>query len=93
MKPYWLSSIWLRLTARPFIRIDGAEIATKWGGARSVRVEAGDHLVAGGIRYPAFSRLMGARDVTVHVVDDKTVSFVVQNGLLNREPFLVKPVR
>jgi hypothetical protein len=93
MKPHWLSSVWLRLTAQPFVRIDGRETTMRWGVPLSIPVEAGDHKVAGGIRYHAFPTLWGARDTSVHVGNGETVSLKVQNGLFNREPFYVRRVR
>jgi len=93
MKGYWLSAAWFRLTARPFVRIDGEEQRVKWGVPHSTAVAPGMHTVAGGIRYPGFATLLGCRDVTVHVAEGETVSLVAQNGLFNREPFYVTPAR
>ncbi|WP_344776055.1 hypothetical protein [Gryllotalpicola kribbensis] len=93
MKGYWLSAGWFRLTARPFVRIDGAEQRVRWGVPHSTDVEAGTHTVAGGIRYPGFSSLMGTRDITVNVAAGQTVSLIARNGLFNSEPFYLSAAR
>lgn len=93
MKGHWLSAWWLRLTARPFIRIDGVEQAVRWGVPCSTRVTAGEHAVAGGIRYPGFAMLMGVNEATVTVGEDQTVALIARNGPLNGEPFTFTPVR
>lgn len=93
MEGYWLSAAWFRITARPFVVIDGAEQRVRWGVRAAEAVEAGPHVVAGGIRYPGFSRLMGLRALVIHVSDGQTVELTAKNGLFNSEPFYVSPVR
>lgn len=87
MKPSWLSAWFLRLAARPFVCVDGREYPAKWGVDVGVDVAPGRHLIAGGIRYPGFSSLLGARDVEIDVADGSTTSFVARNGFVNSEPF------
>lgn len=93
IKGYWLSAAWFRLTARPFVLIDGTQHQVRWGVPTATAVEAGPHEVAGGIRYPGFSSLMGVRNVVVQVPDGETVELTAKNGLFNSEPFYVSPVR
>ena len=50
-RPHWVDGWWLRSTARPYLRLDGAEHALAWGRAHTSPLAPGTHLVQTFWRY------------------------------------------
>ena len=90
--PYWLSSIFLRAFANPFVLVDGVEHPAKWGIPWKGVVEAGDHVVGAGIRYRDSGGLLGVSSATFTIRNDRETALVARNGLLNHTPFTVEEV-
>lgn len=90
--PYWLSSIFLRAFANPFVLVDGVEHPATWGTPCKGIVEAGDHVVGTGIRYRGCGVVLGVSSATFTIRNDRETALVARNGLLNHTPFTVEEV-
>ena len=86
---HWFNGWFLRLFARPVVRVDGEERAGNWGRATEVQVEPGPHLVAVGARYHGTRALLGAAETRVDVPPDQRVTVEARNGFFNHQPFKV----
>ncbi|MGN6444053.1 hypothetical protein [Amnibacterium sp.] len=89
VRPYWLSSWFLRAFARPFVVVDGREHPARWSRPLRVQVRAGARSIGAGIRYPGTRRLLGYRPLTVDATPGEQVELLARNGPLNSEPFFM----
>jgi hypothetical protein len=90
VRPYWLSSWFLRVFAVPFVLVDGTEYRANWSRPLHLAVPPGQQLIGAGIRYPGMRRLLGYRPTTVNALPDVEMQILAQNGLLNSEPFYLR---
>ena len=88
----WLTWVLLRWAARAIVVIDDAETVVPWAQARTFAVEPGEHAVSAGVRYRGFNQLLGQDPVRVTVTAGQRVELIARNGLMNNEPFYIKPV-
>jgi hypothetical protein len=84
--PHWFKGWFLRLCARPVVRVHGVEHAAWWGRPSFITVPAGDHRVAVGARYRGTRPLLGTIDTRVTVKPAGRVVLRARNG---HQPFAV----
>lgn len=92
VRSHWLSSMFLRIFARPVVLIDGTEYLANWGVPWTGNVEAGDHIVGAGIRYRGTSGVLGVSLRTVTLSNHRETVLSARNGVLNHSPFHLEEV-
>lgn len=86
---HWFNSWFLRLSARPVVRVDGADHTAKWGQPTEIEVASGTHTVAVGARYRGAGVVVGLEESRIDVADDQQVLLEARNGFFNHQPFTV----
>ena len=89
---HWLNGWFLRLFARPYVRVDDVEELASWGDPFRFPVAPGRHVVAVGVRYRGTKSLLGADGASVSVEPGQDLRLMARNGALNHQPFSVRTV-
>ncbi|UNX53167.1 hypothetical protein MF406_08960 [Georgenia sp. TF02-10] len=100
MKTHWFNGWFLRLFSRPYLVIDGEELATRWGKTLDVPLSDGPVRICAGVRYFRRDPLLGCRPETLNVDELSSAAdhdsgsshrpqIVFRNGFWNHSPFRV----
>jgi uncharacterized protein YhfF len=88
-QPHWVNGWFLRLFARPSLRVDGIDRVGRWGHATVIGVEPGIHRVSVGAQYRGTRTALGSVVTDVPVSADERAEMVARNGFLNHQPFVI----
>ena len=88
-RTHWMNGWFLRMFARPVVRVDGADHAAQWSRPLTRAVAPGVHRVGAGARYRGFSSVLGVEEASVEVREGEQRLFEARNGFFNHEPFTV----
>jgi uncharacterized protein YhfF len=88
-QPHWFNGWFLRLFARPSLRVDGIDRVGRWGHATVIVVEPGIHRVSVGAQYRGTRTALGAVVTDVCVAADEQAEVVARNGFFNHQPFVI----
>ncbi len=86
-RPHWINAWFLRLLARPYTRLDGAEHSCRWNRETILDVAEGVHAVETFIRYKGTSSDLGTGRTTTTVQPGEDVRVEACNGWMNGTPF------
>lgn len=90
-RTHWINGWFLRLFAKPVVRVDGVDHAARWSRQLRVDVSEGTHSVGVGARYRGTSAVLGIEESRIKVADGQCVDLEARNGLFNHQPFTVTP--
>lgn len=86
-RTHWLNGWFLRMFARPVVRVGGVEHTAAWGHPLRTNVAAGTHDVGVGARYRGSASPLGVSKLTIEVAAGDSVELSARNGLFNHQPF------
>ena len=87
----WVNGWFIRLFARPYISVNGAQLPASWSAETLARVECSDVRVDAFFRYRGSTSALGTGSYRLNGANDATVHLVARNGVMNQTPFTVRP--
>ena len=88
-RPHWFNGWFLRLFARPCVRLDGVAHDAAWGRPLHITVAAGSHRLGVGARYRGMASILGDAESRIEVAEGTRVVVEARNGPFNHQPFAV----
>jgi hypothetical protein len=91
--PHWFNGWFLRLFAVPVIQLDDTEHTARWHAPATFDVAPGPHVISAGARYRGFHGALGTEPTRLDVRPEDRLHLTARNGLLNHQPFRIRPTR
>lgn len=88
-RAHWVNGWFLRLFARPVVRLDGIDHVARWARPLEIEVAAGSHEVGVGARYRGTVSVLGVAESRIEVTEGQRVAVQARNGFFNHRPFTV----
>ena len=88
-RAHWFNGWFLRLFARPVVRLDGVDHVARWAQPLRIETAMGSHLVGVGARYRGTASVLGVAESRIEVAEGQQVAVEARNGFFNHQPFTV----
>lgn len=88
-RTHWVNGWFVRLFARPVVRLDGIDHEARWGRPLQVEATVGSHEVGVGARYRGTASILGVAGSHIEVPEGQHIAVEARNGFFNHQPFVV----